>query len=126
MPAALAWLDAQIELAEPARAILQGNSGSHDCRSRHAARIAIEPAHRAAINEMMKVWIATGRLPRAALDAALMAWDRLIEARGFCAWAAACGFQIPCVSPEQLLELLLIEYWTVAGVHRWRAREFPD
>jgi hypothetical protein len=51
MPAALAWLDAQIELAEPARAILQGNSGSHDCRSRHAARIAIEPAHRAAIND---------------------------------------------------------------------------
>jgi len=119
---AFEWLDAEFQKADAPRASLQGKKSAQDCLATLSASVAREPSLRKAIDETMREWI-SGRPPmQTSREVTLLIYDRVVEAHGFCQWALASGLDMPGGSKQQVLELLLVEYWSAVGVLRWKAR----
>src|SRR5438046_6625135 len=113
---ALARLEAEFEAALRQRVALQESDHS-DPGAHRLARIEREPAIRQAIDQSCLEWIRTRSWPRCDAECAAFFWDRIMEARTVAHWLLARRTRFPGVGPAEVLELLLVDYWTFAGHH---------
>lgn len=116
-------LKAEIQNADSARDILLASEEEIDPRERHAAKTAKEPALRGAIDQMCREWVNDSpRTVQPDKDAAVLFWDRFVEAEAIASYLLLYGFDSPIQQEGQMLELLLIEFWENIGVYRWKAK----